>query len=181
MPKLMTLDQAVAKAIQDHPILYASSSYQTSRLLVLGQIFNTNGNGLQWYDDFLRHFKKEEELPSMPPEYLIDGTPTYDGYTEFEMISTYKMPVHESLQVRAITEEQKPEYPEIAVWRANQLNDEPRAPYPNFDKDYSTFYCIGEKGRVLFDASWFNGMIEFYEHSRDFFLEGDMDVDDPLE
>lgn len=173
MPKLMSLDQAVAQAIQDHPILYASSSYKTSRLLVLDQIFNTNGNGWQDFESFLNQFKAKKDLPSMPPEHLVNGTVTYDGYAEFKMIGTYKMPVFESKKVIGIIEEQKEQYPEIVVWQDNRLNDEPRAPYPNFSKKYSTFYNIGEQATTLFDASWFNGMIEFYEHCRDFFLQDD--------
>lgn len=163
-------------------MLYASSSYPSSRLRVLGNFFNTNGNGYQEIDDLVERLSQPpgDALPTRPPDYFFDGTVLFTGYARTLSVDGRVLPEPQSMIVGGVPASLKGQFPEVSFWDSFQpsLAPQPLRPYPNFKKAYSTFYTIGAQGRALLDASWMAAGIEFYEACQVYFAAGAPDYSD---
>lgn len=172
---LITAQQAIARAIMKHPSLYASDDYELSKFRVLGQIFNVNGSGYQDGDDFLEAFMAgdgDAALPEMPPPHLVNGTPLFNGFTKAKDYGNgFKFADFNSMIDQEVREEDKADYPQVVHWQAIDPIRK-QAPYPNFEKDFSTYYTIGEEARAMLDRSWLEAADWFYAKCQDYF-QGD--------
>ena len=127
----MTPETFIANAIINHPILYAvENDYKASKLLVLEQLFNVLGNGLN-----LDEINKQTRSTDLKK---LEATLTQDlfyGYTKIDkMIGSYVIPDFDS-NVATVVEADKVNYPDVVYWSKIERPDAVRTPYPNFEKN----------------------------------------------
>lgn len=155
---IMTPKQAFNYSMNTYPLLYVSDSYYESLMRIYDQIFNTIGNGINEYRDFIDMYtineKNEKSLNGFPTKY-IDSEPLYtvifnDGDRLNEML----------------TLEEANSIVNKSTIRISRMKPRKPSLYPNFKERYSMIYQVGMHRlpiEWLVEAKW------YYEQANKFF------------
>lgn len=167
--KLMTPEECVNFNLNQHPSLYASSSYETAKLRIYDHIFNVIGNGIRNTSEFYEYLHSRVDGIQEPPTKYLTSDRLFYGYTEVEEFGDAEFKLTfgktESCLDEVFTESEKADHPEVKHWMGfNVIND--FKPYPNFQKQFSTVWKIDAK---VLTPEWIDEIIWFYQKCEEFF------------
>lgn len=166
---LMTPEQTVNSSINAYPSLYAAGGLEQSKLRIYDHIFNVIGNGIRDTEEYIEYMTIYENTNvSQPPEKYMNGERLYHGYIDVEIFEAkgekIYFPKGKSID-GVFSESEKVLHPEVKKWVGfNTVRN--FDPYPNFSKEYSTFWQIDTS---ILSQEWIGEIIWFYKKCQDFF------------
>jgi len=167
--KLMTPTQYVNRAITEFPTLYAGkgTTPETATFRCMDQLFNVIGNGIRDDEELFEFLAANTKKPYDDYDYRLFTETISFGYSE---VNEHGWGVGDSI---VCVDSDKHLHPEIKKW----LDASPIvkiAPYPNFEKEYSTIYQC--PAFMTLGKDWLDAAIKFYEKCREFFMSNDVNT-----
>lgn len=166
--KFYTPEEYVSLCIDTYPTLYTGRALYESRMKVFDQLFNVIGNGIRDNKELKQELKFRGKVVSDPYKWILNDI--WYGYKEIKEVNlgngkTIKFPRGESSSY--FLEEEKKDHPEILYWVKSEKY--PFAPYPNFQKRYSTVWQCSDF--VKLGNKWITVAIQFYKYCKEWFNE----------
>ena len=157
---IITPEQYIDYATYNHQTLYASPSYEQSKLKVLDHMFNVIGNGITDSEFFTTPLT---EVQALETQKWYNVNTVWCGYKRVCITDlSFVFPDYSHLPIYS-TEQFDCE--EVKLWRKSDVSYK-FEPYPNFKKEYSLVwkYNIKELG-----IEWIQTAIWFYEKCKEWF------------
>ena len=172
MEKILTPEEFIIRFVNEHPALFASSSYDETKFRIFDHVFNVIGNGLT-----TKHFmgKPLTQCEIETAQKWFSCKRAGYGYTKIietlyrgKTIVVADPDANEQPIVAPIQDFNK--YPNVMHWIKFEC-DQGKIPYPNFKKPYS---MIWDNRQIEFSSlgnDWNNAAIWFYKKCHNFFLD----------
>lgn len=171
MTRILTPEEFIIRTVNEYPSLYASPSYEETKFRILDHVLNTIGNGM-CMESFMGEPVTEEEIQAAQKWFRCERA-AY-GYTKVKTIGegdhTWQMPAGDPDCV--VCEDEKELYPHITYWVEFDC-DQPRAPHPNFQKQYSAVWDNRDIMFTQLGKEWAQAAAWFYSKCHDFFLDSE--------
>lgn len=176
MPKLqqMTTREYVTIKALKYPILWASDSYEFSKLIVLDHLLSVLGNGIT-FDTLLadsKKSKKNQEELKLNPDNLFNGSEFYyvhkKGTPSYE---TLKHPItgkDADCLTLAEIQELGWDNDDYSYYPNGKRSVDKWRPYPNFTKQYSLLW-ENQADLHLLPQDFLKEFINYYEETYKFF------------
>lgn len=163
MTRILTPYEYIIKLISAYPSLYAAPTREAAIFKIMDQIFNTIGNGIE-FENFVGD-EINEDVMAAAQKWFSCSNAAY-GYYQVDTYKGFERPIGDSIVVHG---SEKHLHPDIVYWVNFECN-QPRDPYPNFQKRYSLVWKPSFKKLGI---EWRNIAIWFYEECRDYFMDVD--------
>lgn len=165
---VMTPDEYVVFSVNRYPSLYASPSYESTKLKVLDSVFNGLGENLigegMQQEDRAEYFRNAEKWFSCSKIAF--------GYTKVREIGSGDRKITIGVGDCITVTPAEVEYtPAIAHWSFAKCEDF-KTPHPHFKEEYSPVWC--EYGKfVEYGGAWIEAAIYYYEWCLRYFQDPD--------
>ena len=157
---IITPEQYIDFATYNYPVLYASTSYEQSKLKVLDHLFNVIGNGINETEFYTKPLTKLQTLETQK-WYSVDKV--WSGYKRVCITDlSFVFPDYSHLPIYAV---EPNDCEEVKLWRESDVSYK-FEPYPNFKKEYSLVWKYDMK---TFGNEWIEIAIWFYEKCKEWF------------
>jgi len=190
----MKLENYIKNSLQEYPLLYKCGTYEESRIHVLGHLFLTNGNGIDWahtenvedggymtvgryksekYDHerkFDKPYNKRQRDIKLPDDYF--DTILLRFMSEYKYIETLSK---KNGDIQLKIKQKKDSRMSDALrymkkFLVENSQDSPYSPYPVSD-GYAAITDIMSGRQKFIQDDWMQGAIEIAQYSLDFYKD----------
>lgn len=183
---ILDVDSAITVDVWRYPNLFVGESYNDTRMNWANQTFNVIGNNITDYGRIIElyhfshkiNFRMEHTVPVYNPDVKVFVV--YREFGEHQYPRSYKFGFPKSKINSFFLESELGQFDLSKVYAEQISNsggifsDPKRAPYPNFQKEYSLVWKLGNDVYKL-PISWIELAIEFYQNSRSFFTSDEVE------